>query len=155
MNMVRKGSWWVAASHWPLAGLVIKDGAWVAVDSPRVSRYNLACTVHAGKIFVIGGNYSGNDVEIFDPNSESWALGPEFPQSLSNAYAVSWVGNLWVLGGFNDATGKYNNIVYRLDEVEKGWKDTGIYVDGSDIQKVLPGLIVNKDIMGEYGQIKC
>ena len=38
MNMVRKGSWWVAASHWPLAGLVIKDGGFGVMAIGREQR---------------------------------------------------------------------------------------------------------------------
>ena len=123
-----------------------RDGNWVEVGSLSVARDDFACAVHAEKIFVIGGSGSDADlssVEIFDPASETWTFGPEFPQALHRAQAVSWDGSLWVMGGWNRTISGYNDMLYRLEE--NVWKNTEITVLAH--WGALPALIVDNDII--------
>ena len=130
-------------------------GDWVYSANLSEARYDHACAVHEGMIFAIGGGGMGlwqdgncceglyqNSVEIFDPSTESWTLGPELPNALTRAQAFSWEGHLWVIGG--RTTTEYSNVVYRLEE--SGWT---VYrnIDQQVEYYLSPPQIVTEDIV--------
>lgn len=62
-------------------------------------RSGLTAAIFDEKIFVIGG-YEGTTVEVFD--GTKWEpLSEDFPQAVYGAAAASYMGELWVLGGFS------------------------------------------------------
>ena len=139
--------------HYASTLKLTEDGNWVEVGSLAVARDDFACAVHDGKIFAIGGNFDGHtpgdaylsSVEIFDPASETWTFGPEFPQGLAYAQAFSWDGHLWVMGGNPGDGSGYNDILYRLEE--NVWKNTGIIVQENGADHILPAQILDKNII--------
>ena len=56
-------------------------------------------------MWAVGGS-SGlgllNSVEVYSPELDQWEPGPPLPRPLWDAQALSWDGNLWLLGGHTD-----------------------------------------------------
>ncbi|HEX5792143.1 MAG TPA: kelch repeat-containing protein [Rheinheimera sp.] len=90
--------------------------------------------VHNGKIYVAGGLSDALTaeqqqmtalVQVYDPASNSWSLGPALPQPRHHAYLVSVAGNLYVFGGFVAANGgrwSASSDILQLDESGAVWR---------------------------------
>jgi N-acetylneuraminic acid mutarotase len=59
-----------------------------------------------GKVWVLGGwppgRLTSNLVQIFDPATSRWSLGPSLPQPLHHTHAAAIGGKLYVIGGETD-----------------------------------------------------
>lgn len=89
--------------------------------------------VHQGKIYVAGGlsddlplseQQMTNFVQIYDPATNSWALGPALPEARHHAYLVSVQEQLFLFGGFVVANGgrwSASSDVLLLDEQSHSW----------------------------------
>ena len=87
---------------------------------------------------------------MYDPLSDQWEAGPELPTPLWEAQAVSWGGELLLLGGVAWAGagfGIINDKVWRL--AGAGWEETGITVPGGTRRTVFPAPIVTNE------QLQC
>lgn len=138
----------IGGSYFGSHNFKLTQDGWVEVASVTVARDNFACAVHFGKIFVISGNDADtelNSVEIFDPLSETWSFGPDFPLAVTHAQAFSWNGSLWVMGGWINTVSDYNNELYRLEG--GSWKDTGIIVNENGAGNALPAQIVGRHVI--------
>ena len=74
-----------------------------------------------GKLFVLCGMDSfgeiSREVNIFDPETGQWSLGPEFPEEDMDGFGVS----AWGKGPNLLATG-LDGVVYRLASDRSGWE---------------------------------
>lgn len=90
--------------------------------------------VHKGRIYVAGG-LSDNIaleqqqmtaiVQIFDPATQSWSLGPALPEPRHHGYLVSVMDKLFLFGGFIEANGgrwSASADVLLLDENSNSWR---------------------------------
>lgn len=107
-----------------------KTSGFTGLPTPRIFSYGHAAPVLNGKIYLVAGATIGKrpniipskKVEIFDPLSNTWQIGPELPQaSLFGATVVA--GNaIYVISGktTNDDSSLVNN-VWKLTDA---WKST-------------------------------
>ena len=75
---------------------------WYQMVGMRAKRNSsaLATSTCHGKLYVVGGNYSGYAVERYDPMLNSWSAVKSFrPTQIQNAAAVTFQGFLYVIGG--------------------------------------------------------
>ncbi|XP_014782728.1 kelch-like protein diablo [Octopus bimaculoides] len=93
-----------------------KSNVWTELPSMSSPRALCGSVVHKDKIYVIGGNAAVSEkwrrefipehcvssVEIFDPETESWSMGPELPNALCGAGCVSYDGKVLTVGGEDD-----------------------------------------------------
>jgi large repetitive protein len=81
-----------------------------------------------GQIWLIGGlDQSGNSqstVRVFNPDTNSWTLGPSLPAPRDNAGAAVIAGHLYVLGGRNrqGGSGPTTSTVWRLTDPDGSWE---------------------------------
>lgn len=81
-------------------------GEWSVCGSLSRPRYNFACTVCDGKIYVAGGQYevgsarSTSAVEVYDPASDTWTQLPDMKRSRYKCVGVTWKNKVHVVGGF-------------------------------------------------------
>ena len=57
-----------------------------------------------GQMYVLGGSFNAisNEVDIYDPVSNSWSLGPPFTNARRNGAAdVDGTANIWLAGGYD------------------------------------------------------
>lgn len=91
------GGWQLRGSEpatWPQHAyrLDLRDpqATWQQIPQP-FSRRALIATVHQGKIYILGGiqpsSAVSTDVDIFDPQSQTWSKGPAIPGSAIQGFA--------------------------------------------------------------------
>lgn len=91
--------------------------AWRDRAPMLVARADPAIVVHEGEVWAIGGENNGplQSVNVYDPDADEWRAGPVLPEGRTGAVAVSWQGQLLVMGGF-DGDGAPVNSTLRLAE---------------------------------------
>ena len=76
------------------------------------ARDGMAAAVLNGKFYAIAGR-TNNSVEIYDPQTEQWSLGPALPVPLYSAAAITINEKILVIGGYN--SGNLNSVYeYRI-----------------------------------------
>jgi non-specific serine/threonine protein kinase len=89
-------------------GLPPDVGEWRALRDSPTARQQTASAVLGGRVWVLGG-LVGEDpsdvaattkVEAYDPAIDTWTAGPELPLPLHHAMAVTYNGELVVMGGW-------------------------------------------------------
>ncbi|XP_052256287.1 kelch-like protein 12 isoform X2 [Dreissena polymorpha] len=89
---------------------------WTQLTPMNTGRVLAGSVVHKGKIYVVGGNGQVSDkwkreqlpefcvssVEIYDPDSNSWSIGPELPNALCGAGVVKFGDTILIVGGEDD-----------------------------------------------------
>jgi N-acetylneuraminic acid mutarotase len=102
------------------------------MPTPRAFLSNIQAPVLNGKIYLIGGkslNGAGgliksNKVEIYDPVSNTWQIGPDLPQEIREPLPFTDGNKLFVLDGLNNAdNGKMT--VWELDDAWIGSLEVG------------------------------
>ncbi|GHG62975.1 hypothetical protein GCM10010919_08280 [Alishewanella longhuensis] len=95
-------------------------------------------TVHKGRIYVAGGlsddialeqQQMTAVVQIFDPATQSWSLGPALPEPRHHGYLVSVKEQLFLFGGFIEANGgrwSASADVLLLDENMNSWRKVAV-----------------------------
>ncbi len=89
-----------------LAALVVSlSGAvWESHEPLPVPRTEVAAAPFRGDIAVVGGyladGSSTDDVDLYDPSSDSWSRLPDLPVGVNHAAAASAGGKLYVVGGY-------------------------------------------------------
>ncbi|RZI95011.1 MAG: hypothetical protein EOP39_29955, partial [Rubrivivax sp.] len=61
---------------------------------------NVAALASGGKVYALGGEASSS-LQVYDPVSNSWALGPSLPSGRFASAGAALNGKLYVLGGWN------------------------------------------------------
>jgi N-acetylneuraminic acid mutarotase len=89
------------------AAIVVALGgatAWEERSPLPVPRTEVAAAPFRGDIAVVGGylpdRSSSDDVDLYDPASDSWSRLPDLPVDVNHASAVSAGGKLYVVGGY-------------------------------------------------------
>ena len=81
------------------------------------ARDGMAAAVLNGKFYAIAGR-TNNSVEIYDPQTEQWSLGPALPVPLYSAAAITINEKILVIGGYN--SGNLNS-VYEYEFATNQW----------------------------------
>lgn len=110
-----------------------REDKWTVLAEMKTERALAGCTVYKNKIYVVGGFGTLSDswikdkspenclssVEIYSPESNSWAQGPDLPVPLCAMGVVKYYGTVYVLGGENEDD--VSNSVYYLNFDENRW----------------------------------
>ncbi|MEQ1529866.1 MAG: DUF3465 domain-containing protein [Methylococcales bacterium] len=110
-------------NKWQTAGLT-------ALPTPRIFAYGHAAPVLNGKIYLIGGATVGKKpsilasrkVEIYDPVSNTWQIGPDLPQAALYGVAVATDNALYVIGG--QTADSQTSIVNNVWKLTDAWQAT-------------------------------
>ena len=102
------------ASATTTEGLTFAEGAagplqWRKVRDAPTARQQVAAAVDDNTLWVLGGlgaNGPSAKVEGYDPTIDTWKSGPDLPIPLHDAMAVTFRGDLVVLGGWISEGGK-------------------------------------------------
>lgn len=81
---------------------------WRSLAPLRVARQEVAATVLDGKVWVIGGLVESGatpTTEVYNPSTGAWTEGPDVPVPLHHAAAVTYRGEVVVIGGFLAGSG--------------------------------------------------
>jgi N-acetylneuraminic acid mutarotase len=82
-----------------------QNSTWDQGEAMHTNRTEITTALLNNKIFVIGGaDYMDegavDTVEIYDPTSNEWTVGPSLPYELDHAPSVVYDGKIYVIGGF-------------------------------------------------------
>jgi len=83
------------------------DAITTITQIPRATGETRAVTQTDGTIWVLGGGRTdpnpSNEVDVYDPSTDSWSLGPAFPTARRNFAADidPATGNVWATGGYD------------------------------------------------------
>lgn len=110
-----KGVLWVSSLLSLLSGCSSSDGtfSWKEVTPCPVARFEAQGVVVDGELWVMGGFRSSDldvvkRIDIYDPNSDRWRLGPELQGAETHAGVVSLGRDFVLVGGFQ------GNVLNRL-----------------------------------------
>jgi len=99
------------------------EAGWESLPAP-FRRRALAAASFQGRLYVLGGltedSETVGEIDIFDPETETWSKGPELPGGRIVGFAPSAIaseGRLFVSGG--------DGVVHRLAEDGSAWKRLG------------------------------
>jgi uncharacterized repeat protein (TIGR01451 family) len=104
-------------------------GGWEPMAPMPTPRGNITAAVLDGKIYVPGG-YAGaaaapeehlDVLEIYDPESNSWARGAPLPEPLSGIAVAAYDGKLYAFGGATP-DGYLVDSTYQYDPVTDAWE---------------------------------
>ncbi len=87
----------------PAVTAVVPASSWRTLADDPTPRQQVATTIQDGTIWVIGGltdNGATNKVERYDPAINTWTDAIDLPVQLHHAMAVSYRGEIVVLGGW-------------------------------------------------------
>ncbi len=89
--------------------LELSTGTWTAVESLSEPRAGVVATVCAGRIYAIGGNAMNNEtrsggphldrVEVYDPETGHWSLGPPLPAGVQGPSVATFDDHVYVTSG--------------------------------------------------------
>uniref|UniRef100_A0A1D1YV35 F-box/kelch-repeat protein At1g16250 n=1 Tax=Anthurium amnicola TaxID=1678845 RepID=A0A1D1YV35_9ARAE len=97
------------------------DKQWSRVTGMRTPRYDFACSVLCGKVFVAGGSDSSNkglaEAEVYDILKDKWEDLPSMPAPLVNCFSISYDDRFHVIG-------RNGNLLqyYIFDPSGQSWK---------------------------------
>ncbi|CAB3359296.1 Hypothetical predicted protein [Cloeon dipterum] len=96
---------------------------WYPIAPMHHCRSDAGCTVHAGKIYVVGG-FTGETVlsssEVYDPQQNTWELLPDMITPRSGVRCVTLRKHIYAIGGFSGSV--------RLASVERFDPDRMIWI---------------------------
>ena len=100
------------------------------LPTPRFFAYGHAAPVIDGKIYLIGGATAGKKpnlipskkVEIYDPASNTWQLGPDLPQSAMYGVVLAAGNELYVIGGQSENL--ESSVVDKVWKLAAPWKSS-------------------------------
>jgi N-acetylneuraminic acid mutarotase len=102
---------------------------WIERAPMELPRSEASIAEYNGKIYFMGGypgaRITSDSVQVYDPTSDSWELGPPLPLPLHHTMASVANGRLYIIGGEagNPTAGEsvFQNGVYMLDEQAGAW----------------------------------
>ena len=104
-----------------------RPSAWRGRTPAPTARQEVARTVLDGRVWVLGGlTPSGvtDTVDVYDPLADRWAPGPALPVALHHAAAVTYRGEVVVVGGFLGGADLYGRPSDRVLALRGGaWVD--------------------------------
>ena len=139
------GGWWLEGDSsdgdWHDTALEIdlsaKQPEWKVIENVPFERRALATATLDGKVYILCGLTSvaevSQEVNIYDPESETWTTGPEFPGEGMHGFGVS----AWGEGSDLLATG-LDGLVYRLASDEQQWEKITKLDQGRFFHRLLP-----------------
>ena len=104
--------------HWTLDIKAWRRGEkadWKNVAPLPLARNQLSVAVLGNEIYVIGGQFNHDsqqldqtNVDIYNPDSDSWRAGPPLPYGHSHSEGATFVHNeqIWMIGGHHTPTGE-------------------------------------------------
>jgi N-acetylneuraminic acid mutarotase/prefoldin subunit 5 len=97
-------------------------GDWTVLAPMTVAERGAAGTMGLdGKVYVFGGDDSSGYTQIYDPGTDSWALGTAMPYPVWEGKAATVSdGTMWVVGGEDAPSAGYVQI---YDPVADSWTD--------------------------------
>jgi len=111
-------------------------------------------TFVSGKIYVVGGNdgiSALNSIEIYDPDTHTWSLGPVLRLPRANCGVAVLNDILYVVGGFNGK--KFLNSIEALDlKVEYRKKDSLANGKRGSLNGSLNGSTKSDEVITNGGQ---
>ena len=110
----------------------LRDQTWRELEPMRGVRAGLAVAACGGKIYAVGGNTMVwrdqqvvDRVEVYDPQSGHWEMGPSLPATIQGPAAASVDGLLYVAGGIDcsySGSKIYRDELYVLDPDVGRWE---------------------------------
>ena len=135
------GEWHPTAWAFGLNG---QEAKWKPLPKPPFLRRALAACHLDGKLLVVGGMTDNSKVtgriDIFDPVSQVWSVGPEFPGDKIHGFGIS----AWNLDGAIYASG-IAGVVYRLGADHTRWSVAGHLKTARFFHRILPAS--NKELL--------
>jgi len=118
---------------------------WTSLASLSESREHTAATALDGKIYALGGRWSGTgeltSVEVYDPSTDSWSTAPALSTARAGFAVVTVNGKIYALGG-EVLTGEN----HALTSVEIFDPENDVWESGPDLPLPLHGVpAVNVD----------
>lgn len=101
----------------------VRENKWYKCASLIVPRFDFACVVIDGKIYVAGGKRRLStamgmaSAEVYDPALDEWQSLPEMSTSRHKCVGVAWQGKFHVIGGFAGNNGCIGNMERSSAEV--------------------------------------
>ena len=103
------------------------------LSAPRLYFYASSAPIVDGKIYLVGGwtnvgwNFTDesnlsitNEVQIYDPSTQSFNIGPSLPQTIDDFLTLTTNNSIYVIGGQTDWENTISsNEVWRLDLAPK------------------------------------
>ncbi|KAF3443865.1 hypothetical protein FNV43_RR13555 [Rhamnella rubrinervis] len=89
----------------------VRNDVWSKCSPMRAPRFDFACTVCNGKIYVAGGKTilrsarGVSSAEVYDPALDQWEALPSMNAARYKCVAVTWRGKVHVVGGFAGRSG--------------------------------------------------
>jgi N-acetylneuraminic acid mutarotase len=96
-----------------------QTGQWENLQSMTESREGLASAVLDGKIYALGGVGFASS-EIYDPVVNSWSVGPNLPEVIHRACAITYNNRLFLMGG-QRADNAYLDQVLEFNSTSNQW----------------------------------
>jgi N-acetylneuraminic acid mutarotase len=79
---------------------------WTSLQTPSATHLEGMGAVIGGKFYVVGGQYSAGQLDVYDPATNQWTTRAPMPEQRSLGGAASVAGKLYVFGGvWNDLNG--------------------------------------------------
>lgn len=103
---------------------------WTMGTPMPTPRAGLGAAVVNGRIYVVGGRTLNeplngtplNVLEIYDPDTNTWAPGPPMPTARMDVYStVAFDNKVYVIGGYNQDRGGVLNTVEIYDPATRTW----------------------------------
>lgn len=121
--------------------------AWQRAATMPAPRGEVAATVVAGEIAVVGGFVAGGQnsprVDAYSPRADRWRRLPDLPASVDHAMAAAYRGRLYVVGGYGVARDRLRSAYVlergrwrRLAPMPEGRAAAGAAVVGSRLYVV-------------------
>ena len=121
---------------------------WTAIAPDLVAVFDGSGVSDGSSFYVIGGYNTAGGVDtatqIYDPGTNSWALGAPIPQGVAGAQAVYYNGKIYVIGGCGDgACSTVLNTVQIYDIAGNSWSSgatvpTGVTFGAGRRHRLLP-----------------
>lgn len=109
-------------------GQPLPDDRWTDLTAAPTPMSEVAAAAFAGQVWAAGGLTEQGDpaaaVQIFDPPTDSWSMGPELPEAVHHAALVSTGDTLYLVGGYvGPGFASPTAAVRRLDIATGQWTD--------------------------------
>ena len=112
--------------------LDVEKGTWSSETPLSRPRAGLVATVCKGKIYAIGGNSMDNErsndgthldsVEVFDPATGGWELGPSLPLGLQGPAVATIDDRIYVTAGFGGPNRESCDKTFVLEPPSEEWE---------------------------------
>ena len=133
-----------APDHWVLDLDAWEKGnaQWTSAAPMPEPRNQFSCVTFEGRIYAIGGQFHHDSVQldqvrvdIYDPGTDSWSIGPPLPKGHSHAEGSTFVhgGRIYMVGGHTTKPGETKQVDADILSLSPGaqWELVGTLPMGS------------------------